>query len=453
MTASLNDEHHPGEWSPFQKGLVRFALVYFVLQTIPLQWSYYVGLFRVSWDSFVVDLFNLATYTPHFFGAESTFLDWVPIAVAALLGTLVWQRVEQGKQVRFDDDELYYYLRVLVRFRLAAALLALGFIKLFPLFAPEPSLSHLNTGYGYFAHWKHLHLSLGVAPEYLSFLGVVEVAAAVLLLFRKTSFLAVVFVLPFYGNVFLANLAYEGKGYVFTLFLLSLAFVLFLYDFRRFVRLTISHKYTRPAPYAPKWGRAIHVRAKSGLKLAFAVVFIALYGIRSYAVYADGSLYYPQTAGLEGAEGVYNASLYVQNKDTIDYAPHHPHRWKDVVFEKWNTISIRSNRPVELFEFNGVRLEREDSLRNYEYALVGDRHYYSYQVGEDGNQLLLKNRNPHYADEQLKLSIVRPDSLTILLSGTDCQGDSLLVRLDKLDKKYLIEEVKKVGRRTLGYKL
>ncbi|WP_036602478.1 hypothetical protein [Olivibacter sitiensis] len=450
-TKTTTPFHH---WTAFQVGLLRFAWIYFALQLIPFQPDFYRQLFNVNWNTFVIDVFQLATYTPHFFGTESTLLDWLLIASIALLGTFVWPLLAKGRQSKLDDDTRYYYLRVLVRFRLAAALFALGFIKLFPLFAPEPSLSHLNTAYGYFADLKQLYLSLGVAPAYLSFLGVIEVTTAILLLFRRTSFLAVIFIIPFYGNVFLANLAYEGKGYVFSLFLLTLAFVPFLYDFRRFVRLVIGHAHTEPAFLGQKLDEAISARVKVPLKLIFVFVLVALYGSKSYSVYTNhSSLYYPQTAGLVDAEGIYNASLFVQNRDTVAYAPNHPFRWKDVVFEKWNTLSIRSNRPVDLNELNGISLQREDSLRNYEYALVGDRHYYSYQVSEDGKKLHLQNRNPHYADEHLELDIARPDNNTIFLSGRDNKGDSLLVKLDKLDKKYLIEEVKKVGRSTLGFRL
>jgi len=437
-----------GKWTPLQKIALRFSFLFFVLQSFPLQPSFYRDLFHIKWASFVPDIFNLATYTPHFFDAESTLLDWLLIAIVSVLGAFLWRKT--GK---FTEDTLFYYLRVLIRFRLAAALLTLGFIKFFPLFAPEPSLSHLNTGYGYFAHWKHLYLSLGVAPAYLSFLGTVELITAFLLLFRKTSFLSVVFIIPFYGNVLLANFAYEGKGYVFVLFLLSLSFVLFLYDFRRFISLVVFHKQTNPAFLNHQGFQRIDQRLKRSLKLGFALLFIGFYGGKTYALYADGSnLYYPQTLGIANIEGLYHCSLYVLNSDTIDYTAHHPTRWRDVVFERWNTLSIRSNQPVETAAYKGIKLGVTDSLKNYEYTLVGDRHYYSYRVDQQQDTLFLTNRNPNDKNGFI-LHIARPDSSTIYLKGTDQQGDSLTVKLDKIDKKYLIEEVKKVGRSTLGYSL
>ncbi len=437
----------------WQGTLIRFGIIYFALQTIPLHLDFYERLFQLKWNTFVIDLLSLLTYTPHFFGPESTFLDWLVIAVVAGIGTGVWITKEKGNQPSIDDDTLYYYLRILVRYRLAAALLVLGFVKVFPSFAPEPSLSHLNTGYGYFSHWKHLYLSLGVAPAYLSFLGLVEVVSALLLLSRKTAFLGVVFIIPFYGNVFLANLAYEGGGHVLSLFLLSLALVLFLYDFKRFVSLIVHLQYTKPTTYQARWRDIKAHRVRLLLKTTFVFVVVVLYGIRSYAIFKEGTLYYPETPGIAGIQGLYDVGLFVQNGDTITYSPNHPYRWKDVVFEKWNTVSIRASGPIETFNDNSIRLHRIDSLRNYEYALVGDRQYYAYHVIADGTALILRNRNPNYTNDVLKLNIERPDGTSIFLRGTDLRGDSLRIRLDRLDKKYLIEEVKKVGRSTLGFKL
>ncbi|MFB2118170.1 DoxX family protein [Parapedobacter sp. 2B3] len=446
-TVQGSQKHRTQDW------LIRFALIYFLLQTIPFQWSFYAQLFALRWDTFVIDVLNLVLFTPHFFGPESTFLDWIVLAVIAAVAVILWQRSERIKPVRLNHDDLYYYLRVLVRYRLAAALFVFGFVKLFPSFAPEPSISHLNTGYGYFGHWKHFILSLGVAPAYLSFLGLVEVASALLLLFRRTAFLAVIFILPFYGNVFLSDLAYEGTGYVYSLFLLSLTFVLFLYDAQRFAQLTIHLQPTRPSSFRFSWADSPIRLWRIGLKGAFALLFVVVFGAKSYAIYKHGTLHYPETPGLEGAAGIYNVGLFVVNGDTIAYSPDHPTRWRDVVFEKWNTVSIRSNSTVTENRYNGIKLERVDSLRSYEYALAGDRQYYSYNGQGDQGQLVLQNRNPNYPDDRLSLDIVRLNSKTIVLEGLNANGDSLLARLDRLDKKYLIEEVKKVGRFTLGFKL
>lgn len=143
-------------WTRPQKTLFRFVFIYFLLQAIPFDWRFYQNLLSIDWGAYYYrDLFNLARYAPHFFGPADTFINWAAIAFIALVGTIVWTIRDQK---RINYDQLYYWLRVIVRYRLAVAVLAYGFIKLFPMQAPLPSLSNLNTPYGEFTAWSFFRL-------------------------------------------------------------------------------------------------------------------------------------------------------------------------------------------------------------------------------------------------------------------------------------------------------
>src|SRR5690606_2696672 len=96
------------------------------------------------------------------------------LAVAALVASF-WTAKDRIDPER--EATLFYFIRIFVRFRLAALLSVAGLTKLFAIFAPALSLSHLNTPYGYFEDWKQLYLSLSAAPAYVVFLGVVELLA------------------------------------------------------------------------------------------------------------------------------------------------------------------------------------------------------------------------------------------------------------------------------------
>jgi len=143
---------------------------------------------------------------------------------------------------------------------------------------------------------------------------------------------------------------------------------------------------------------------------------------------------------------------FVLNGDTLAFSPTDSLRWKDVVFEKWNTLSVRVNRTIETTKSPGF-LKRQDAQRDYEYAQLGDRLYYRYTAARNEKQLTLQNPNPNYVNDRYTFAIDRPDSSHITLNGRNIQGDSLIVSLSKVDKKYLLYEVKKEGRRKLGFKL
>jgi hypothetical protein len=174
----------PTAWSGFERVVFRFVFLYFFLQVVPLDWKFYRDLGQQWAGLSLGDLFRLTHYTPRFFAGPDTFANWGVVAASAAAGSLVWAALDRQ---RTQYNTLYYWLRVLVRYRLAAALLGYGFLKLFPMQAPLPSLSHLNTHYGDLSDWKIFALSLGIVPSYQSFLGLVEILGAVLLLSRRTA--------------------------------------------------------------------------------------------------------------------------------------------------------------------------------------------------------------------------------------------------------------------------
>lgn len=433
----------PATWSPLEKVLFRVAFIYFAIQSIPLDWKYYRRVFEVNWLNLSYgDIFDLSRYQPRFFGEQDTWLNWLVILVIAIAGALAWGSREKDRK---EYNQLYYWLRVIVRYRLAAGLIAYGFIKFFPLQAPLPSISNLNTAYGDFSAWKLFALSLGVVPDYESFLGFIELLGGLLLLHRKTTTIATLIIIPFTGNVFFSNLAYEGGEYVYSFYLIVLALFLFSYDANRLYRLLTLEKPTAANLFKPVFQTSAIKYGRIVLKAAFIVFFVLVYGTKTYAGYHTNPYQYPTKPGIAGAAGVYNVAEFVINGDTLAYSPLDPVRWKDVVFENWATLSIRSSRPLVLDSTNTEQIHFDEAKRNFEFAGSGGRHYYGYEHDPVGKTLKLTNKVN--AADQLALHYTRPDSTTILLSGISNGRDSLQVVLKKINKKYLFEEVKKTGRR------
>ncbi|WP_104381413.1 hypothetical protein [Sphingobacterium sp. HMA12] len=433
---------------PFWKRyLLRLSIVFILLLSVPLQVDFYQQLLGISWQYLLSDLFNLVIFLPHFFGDISGFADWfLLLAIAALVAGLwtVKGRVDPGREA-----SLYYFLRIFVRFRLAAILSVAGLTKLFAIFAPALSLSHLNTPYGYFEDWKQLYLSLSAAPAYVIFLGVIELLATVLLLFRRTSFLAVLIIIPFYGNVFLADLAYGGRHYLASAFTVLLTLPIFFYDAKRLAQLVIQFDYTSPQRWQFDWSQVHLGYSRWIFKLLFVLLFIGLAGFKSYEVSKTASLYYPEQPGLPGIAGKYLVDEFIINGDTIPFSPANKQRWRDVVFEQWNTLSVRINDAIKTA---APAKFLADQQRDYEYTQVGGRLYYRYTTAPN-RTILLKNPNPAYPNDSLRLQLLRPDSTHIQLYGTNSTGDTLSIALQKVNKKYLLYEVGKRGRDRLGFKL
>ncbi len=368
----------------------------------------------------------------------------------AAAGTAAWSAADRSRK---EYNDLYYALRAIIRYRLAVALLAYGFIKLFPMQMPHPSISHLNTAYGDLDAWKLFSISTGIVPGYQAFLGSVEIVAALLLLNRKTATIGTFIILPFTGNVLMSNLAYEGGEYVYALLLITFALFLLVFDINRILRLTSFEKITRPNLYRPvftapgwKYGRLV-------LKTAFIFVFVFLYGYQSYAEHKEGGYQYSHIAGLKNAAGLYTVAEFRVNNTVIPYTTDTDVlRWKDVVFEQWATLSVRSNQHPRLVKTDTEEIIDNEAGRNYEYTGSAGREYYSYTADTLTHTLTLQGRNVGEQSISQVLQYTRPDTKTIILQGLNAEHDSLYIVLNRVDKKYLLDEASKAGRQR-GLKL
>jgi hypothetical protein len=429
------------QWKGYEKIIFRFLFIYLLLQAIPLDWIYYANVFHIHWsDLHYSDIFYISRYTPQFLSGSytpglwgiGTFADWALAAVIALAGTLIWGFRDKNSE---NYTILYYWLRVIVRYRLAIGIIGYGFIKFFPLQAPFPSISNLNTTYGNLTDWKIFSMSLGIVPNYESFLGAIEIIAGLLLLFRKTATAGALIIVVFTGNVFMSNLAYEGGESVYSIYLIVFALFVLSFDAIRIYRLVSLELPTEPNKFKPDLTGRLRV-PRLVLKSFVVFFFVLLYGFKTWSGFHHDPYQFPHTRGIAGASGIYNVSEFRINHKVLPYSATDPVRWKDVVFEKWATISIRSNRPVVIDSANYEQIAEKDRDRDYESSGSSERQYYSYTADTLTHTLSLENKNKHYRNEKLRLKYSRPDTSTIILSGIDQDRDSVYVVLNKTDKKY-----------------
>lgn len=438
-------------WKDYEKIGFRVIFIYFGLQALPLDWKFYSYLFSTPiFNLHYEDIFNLVNYTTRFSAGPATYADWGILLVMAVAGAIVWTYTDHQRTRTYD--EAFYWLRVILRYRLALALLAYGFLKLFTLQAPYPSLSSLNTPYGDFNRWKLFSLSLGIVPSYELFLGGVEILLALLLLFRKTASIGAFIFLIFCGNIFMSNLAYDGGDQVYSLLLITYAFVILSFDLQRISRLLILQQPTAAATFKPVF-EGIRKNGRWILKTAFLLFFVVIYGVKTGVGAKHDPYQYPTTKGLPAISGLYNVATFIINGDTLAYSLTDSLRWRNVVFEEWNTISIRTNEPALVDSNNQHLVKRDNAERLYEIEGTSGRHYYSYAADTTQHLLTLQNRHRKLSAETLSLHYSRPDKNRVILTGTTYSRDSIYVVLEKVNKKYLLEEVANGGGRNRKLKL
>ncbi|RDC64246.1 DoxX family protein [Adhaeribacter pallidiroseus] len=432
------------EWKPWEKYLFRFFFLFLSLLILPLDWKIYRDFFAIDWAHLHFhDLFRLSRYQNQFIPPEhlpqwgfGQFANWAVALVVALLGAVIWGRIDVNRK---EYSVLYYWLRVMVRYRLALVLITYGFIKLFPLQMPFPSLSNLFTNYGDFFAWKIYFQTVGIAPKYQSFLGFVEILAAFLLFNRRTTTFGVGLIFGFIGNVAVVNGLYDVGEQVLSTFIVLLAAFLLANDVPRLYRLLIEEGPTYANKIIPDFSDKVLRNFRLGLRSAF-LVFVALFAYKTFSNYVTDPYKIPRTPGLKNAYGYYRVQEFILNQDTIPYSRTDPNRWQDVIFEKWSTLTIKVNRPVKIDFTSAEAVHEKDIDRNYELAGHAGRHYFYYEADTVNHRLALQNKNKNHRSEKLFLNYQRPNDSTLVLSGINENQDSIRVVLSKVNKKYMFFE-------------
>lgn len=431
-------------WNEWEKHIFRFFFIFFAILVVPIDWKFYKELFSINWlHLHFHDLFRLTKYQIQFIPNDSlpqwgigSFANWGIALTISLIGATVWSKLDPNRK---EYNVLYYWLRVLVRYRLAFALVTYGFIKFFPLQMPFPSLSNLLTNYGDFYAWKIYFQTVGIAPRYEAFLGFVEILAAFLIFNRKTVTFGVGLVFGFLGNVAVANGFYDIGEHTFSAYLVLLASFLFANDIPRLWNLLFHERGTFPNRLIPQFSDHTLRNFRAGARSAF-LFFVVLFGYKTYANFISDPYKVPKTPGLKNAYGYYDVAEFVINKDTVPYSKIDPNRWQDVVFEKWSTMTIKQNRPVKIDLSSGEIAAEKDIDRNYELAGFAGRHYFYYDADTANHTLFLQNKNKNHRSERMSLRYERPNDSTIVLDGTNEKNESIHVVLRKNNKKFLMFE-------------
>jgi len=142
-------------------------------------------------------------------GSGDTLIDWVALGVMlvyALAAALLWTAIDRR---RLEYQTAAAWLRFILRLTLVFALASFGFVKLFPLQMAPPSLAVLNEPLGNTSPNTLLWTLIALHPGYEMICGAAEVAAAVLLFFRRTALTGALLAGFVTTNVLLFNVFFD----------------------------------------------------------------------------------------------------------------------------------------------------------------------------------------------------------------------------------------------------
>jgi hypothetical protein len=367
MTTSRNDAA-PGDspsgrrqlpdWPPLLRVAFRFCVAFFAFTTPYLAVGHF-GVLVSPVAPFVVPIAEWIQFGPAglmtayewvtrlLFGADvwyptiAGFRAYLITALAvAAAGTLVWTALDRRRR---DYRRAHGWLRVYLRYLLAAVMLSYGMAKVIPGQFPEPTLVYLITPVGELTRMRLLWLSMGAAPAYVIFTGVCEVSGALLLFSRRTTTLGALILAASLSNVLMLNLAYGIGVQLNSSVYLLMALVLLAPEARRLIDVFLL------TPASPSEGPArpgATSRIARGTAIVKWVVVIWMIGVYTQQSWAIRPGAYP----IPALYGIYDVEEFVRGG--VALARGDDARWQRVVIAERDTAAIQGTTgPVQRYRF------------------------------------------------------------------------------------------------------
>ncbi|TDH24669.1 hypothetical protein EXU57_14450 [Segetibacter sp. 3557_3] len=396
-------EDRVGGWKNYERFLFTVAFIFFISISIPNSIEWYRQLIRLDWTALHYrDLYDIARFGSGInifgntiFGSSLLgYANWLITLAVSIVGALAWTLIAKAlKRERREYKLLYYWLRVVVRYRAGIGIIGFGFTKLLPTQLPYPSLGILNTNFGDLTAQKLYWLSIGIVPWYEVFAGVVEVLAGALLFFRRTTTIGAILLFAALADIVYVNFAYDGGVHVYSSYFVLLAAFLLVDDVPKIYRLFVLEKYTVPTQYYPVFNKPWQRFTRIGLKSVTIFLFLVVLFYLQLVNFLYDPYKQPAVAGAKALRGNYHVSEFKINNQSLAQSPLDSVRWQEATFENWSTLTFRVNKPTPLDLSNGGGDPQRDLNRTFEVSgVAGGQRVFHYYADEQNKVLYLEDK-------------------------------------------------------------
>jgi hypothetical protein len=334
--------------------------------------------------------------------SDSTGL-YIHLFVLVVIGTIiacVWSIVDRNK--KSYRIQAYWFISF-ISYYLAFYLLSYGCNKLFKwqFYLPEPNLLFTTVGNMYrdMLYWS----SMGTSHSYNVFLGLAEIIAAILLLFRRTRLVGALFAFGIMVNVVMINFSFNISVKIYSCFLLLLSAIIIAPNIKRLYSFFINNN----ADKQENWKPVYSIRRTKWLYITLKSVILIWMISSILSEYIRSGHFNDDKAERIAFHGSYEIPVFVSNGDTLLPLTTDNLRWRRLFIHRDGYLIAQS---------------MNDDMQDYLFESDTLHHTWTIQREDDGGIAVFDYR--------------QPDDNTILLSGT-INGDSLFMQLDKIDLEQL----------------
>lgn len=313
--------------------------------------------------------------------------------VTAAIATALWSVLDRR---RAQYERLHAWLRLLLRFGLAATMINYGVVKVIPVQMTSPlPLGYLTERVGDLTPMRMLWMSVGTSTAYEIFTGSAELLGGVLLLLPRTTLLGALLCLADMVMVFTLNMAYDVQVKLFSFHLLVMAALLVAPDLPRLINLFLFNRRVEPAEMPP-------LSRRKGLDRGLQA-FVLLFGL--YAIFVNARAAHERYGKFHPPRpplyGVWNVEAFnVGGREVPLFTD--PDRWRTLTFQTPGRAAIE--------------------------LMIGSRRYCALELDLKGKTMRLRGRQ---TAGEAAFSFQEPEPGVLLLNGL-VDGRPARLRLRKM---------------------
>jgi len=343
-------------WHPVARALFRLAFCYFVLYTLyalSVLAAYIISALFKRQPVFPMEvalrgvvpwvgrhLFGIQRPIEFTFQADSLF-DRVQdccLLSFAILGAFAWSILDR-KRTAYRC--LHDWLRLVLRFALAAIMFLYGFDKVFPLQFHSITRLDLMQPLGDLNHYNLMWRFMAASKPYTIFSGSLEVLGGILLLMPRLANLGALLCAVVLSNIFALNVAYNVDVKLFSFNLLLIALFLAAPEFPRLGDLLILNRPVYPLRSARLAKRQWIDKGARILQIALGTCLFVVCMYSNWMRYAESKKAQAGPVPLQGmwlvdefiVSGEPQHSLFTQKLASDLHIGQDEDRWAMLIFE------------------------------------------------------------------------------------------------------------------------
>jgi len=386
-------------WHPAIKFLFRFCFVYFFLYcfpfpldgfdfTTPVAKPYYhffdwlVPLIGRKW----FHLKAVITF-PLFDKVDDSRYGLVFIYCTLIISasaTIIWSYLDWKRKNYLNLNE---WLKIYLRYFLAAYLFGYGFVKVFPSQFQEITASRLVMTVGDQSPMLLAWNFMGYSTTLMKLNGLVEVIAGLLLLFRRTTTIGAIAASFAFAFIVLMDFCFNIPVRLLASHLLIISVFLILEDSPRLLNVFILNKTVPKTIYPLMIAQPRGRRIFTWLQLIFSVCLF----YSSLAKGLDAQQSFGRQVPHVPLYGVYKTVYFIRNNDSVAPTETDTLRWKQLVIDggSWNQSGVIQfgNDSKTMYDIEVDTLQQKLHLKISSDTL---KQFFFHYAIKNNNQILFK---------------------------------------------------------------